>query len=175
MIQSAPASAAEIPDERPAGADRTVTTEHPLARDREDDVLTFWIHGQLFGLRILDVHDVLSHARLTRIPLAPPEIAGALNLRGRITTAIDTRRRIGFPPADGQARHLSVVVEHRGELYNLIVDEVGDVMQLSSDRYEDNPNTLDPLWRQFSKGIYRLDHALLVLLDVAKLVSGPST
>lgn len=147
------------------------TGQHPTNIDREDDVLTFWINGQLFGLRILAVHDVLSHHRLTRIPLAPPEIAGALNLRGRITTAIDTRRRIGFPPAEPDAHWLSVVVEHNGELYNLMVDEVGDVMQLSRDDYEDTPNTLDPMWRQFSRGIYRLDRSLLVLLDVAKLVS----
>lgn len=134
------------------------------------EFVTMTIHGQLFGIPVLSVQDVLGSQKLTRIPLAAKEVAGALNLRGRIVTAIDVRRRLGLPPADGDSDGMSVVVDFRGELYSLIIDSVGEVLSLPDDSFERNPATLDPAWREVSLGVYRLEKQLLVILDVARLL-----
>jgi purine-binding chemotaxis protein CheW len=134
------------------------------------EYVTMTVVDQLFGIPVLTVQDVLGPQRITRIPLSPPEIAGALNLRGRIVTAIDVRRRLGLPPRSDETSSMSVVVDHKGELYSLIVDAVGEVMSLPADAYERNPATLDPRWREVSGGIYRLKGKLLVVLEVPRLL-----
>lgn len=134
------------------------------------DFVTMTVADQLFGIPVLTVQDVLGPQRITRIPLAPPEVAGALNLRGRIVTAIDVRRRLGLSKRDADKSGMNVVVDHKGELYALMVDNVGEVLSLSSDAYERNPATLDPRWREVSAGIYRLKGKLLVVLEVARLL-----
>ena len=90
------------------------------------DFVTMTIANQLFGIPVLQVQDVLGHQRITRIPLAPPEVAGSLNLRGRIVTAIDVRLRLGLPGRQKDKPEMSIVVDLRGELYSLIVDAVGE-------------------------------------------------
>ena len=136
-----------------------------------NDFVTMMVADQLFGIPVLTVQDVLGPQRITRVPLAPPEVAGALNLRGRIVTAIDVRCRLGLPKRDGDKPGMNVVVDHKGELYALMVDNVGEVLSLSADSYERNPNTLDPRWREVSGGIYRLKGKLLVLLEVDRLLA----
>lgn len=119
------------------------------------------------------MQDVLGEQKVTRVPLAPRAIAGSLNLRGRIVTAIDVRACLNMPPMEktgGQA--MSVVVENNGELYSLMIDKVGDVLSLSSRDFEKNPPTLDPQWRGVCQGIYRLKEKLLVVLDVPRLLEG---
>lgn len=146
--------------ERSSGADAFADTE---------DFVTFTIADQLFGIPVLKVQDVLSTHNITRIPLAPPEIAGSLNLRGRIVTAMDVRLRLGLPPRQSEGA-MSIVAEHEGELYSLMVDAVGEVLGLKSSDWERNPPTLDPKFREYSLGIYRLDNKLLVVLDVNRLL-----
>lgn len=146
--------------EHASGADPVAATE---------DFVTFIIADQLFGIPVLKVQDVLSAHNITRIPLAPPEIAGSLNLRGRIVTAMDVRLRLGLPPRD-QRSNMSIVAEHEGELYSLMVDSVGEVLALKGADWERNPPTLDPKFRDYSLGIYRLDDKLLVVLDVNRLL-----
>ncbi|HIJ38791.1 MAG TPA: chemotaxis protein CheW, partial [Rhodospirillaceae bacterium] len=115
--------------------------------------------------------DVLGPQKITRIPLAPPEVAGSLNLRGRIVTAIDVRTRLRLPKrGTTEGDGMSVVVDMRGELYSLRVDSVGEVLSLPAAKFEPNPPTIDPLWREFSSGIYRLENTLLVILDVPRLL-----
>lgn len=136
------------------------------------DLLTVMIGGQRFGIPILQVQDVLGEQTVTKVPLAPPEVAGSLNLRGRIVTAIDVRTRLALPPyEDSSHKRMGVVVEHDHELYSLVIDKVGDVMSLSGDDFESNPPTLDPLWREVSAGIYRLQGELLVVLDIPRLLN----
>jgi purine-binding chemotaxis protein CheW len=135
-----------------------------------NDFVTMTVADQLFGIPVLTVQDVLGPQRITRIPLAPPEVAGALNLRGRIVTAIDVRRRLGLVKRDADKPGMNVVVDHKGELYALMVDNVGEVLSLSAESYERNPATLDPRWRDVSAGIYRLKGKLLVVLEVARLL-----
>lgn len=126
--------------------------------------------GQLLGLRLGRVRDVFVPRGLSKVPLAPPDVAGLLNLRGRIVTAIDLRCRLGLPPrADGGAP-VAVGIEERGELYGLIVDRVGDVMWLKPSSYEANPANLDQRWARVCAGVHRLDQGLLVVLDVDKVL-----
>ncbi|WP_448206598.1 chemotaxis protein CheW [Azospirillum sp. sgz302134] len=135
------------------------------------DYVTMTIADQLFGIPVLQVQDVLGHQRITRIPLAPPEVAGSLNLRGRIVTAIDVRLRLGLSSRPKDKPGMSIVVDLRGELYSLMVDSVGEVLSLSNDDFERNPATLDPRWREVSTGIYRLNGQLMVVLDVPRLLN----
>lgn len=139
------------------------------ATDRE--YLTFYVGGQLFGVPVLTVRDVLKPQTLTRIPLAPAEVAGSINLRGRIITVIDVNRRLGLASAAEDGRRMNVVVGHGDELYSLMVDKVGEVLGLSAETFEHNPSTLDSRWREFSDGVYLLEQNLLVVLNVAKLLA----
>jgi purine-binding chemotaxis protein CheW len=126
--------------------------------------------GQLFGLPLDRVRDVFVPRGLSTVPLAPPEVAGLLNLRGRIVTAIDLRRRLGLPPREDGAAPVAVGIEERGELYGLIVDRVGDVLRLKRSTYETNPVNLDQRWGQVCAGVHRLEHELMVVLDVDKVL-----
>lgn len=147
------------------GSHEIATTEN------HEDFVTMYIEGQLFGIPVLVVQDVLGPQKITRIPLAPPEVAGSLNLRGRIVTAIDVRMRLQLPRKKAPTGEgMSVVVDMKGELYSLRVDQVGEVLSLPAAKFERNPPTMDPLWREFSTGIYRLDDKLLVVLDVPRLL-----
>ena len=136
----------------------------------DKEFLTIRILDQLFGIPILQVQDVLGEQRITKIPLAPIEVAGSLNLRGRIVTAIDVRTCLGIPQMENRRSIMSVVVEHEGELYSLIIDSVGDVLSLSDESFEASPTTLDAQWKSLSVGVYRLESKLLVVLDVPKLL-----
>lgn len=135
-----------------------------------EDFVTVTIADQLFGVPVLRVQDVLGPQQITKIPLAPPEVAGALNLRGRIVTAIDLRRRLKLDPRPGDDPGMSVVVDFGGELYSLNVDTVGEVLSLSVDDFDSNPSTLNAVWRSVSAGIFRLKEELLVVLDVERLL-----
>lgn len=136
------------------------------------DYVTLRIEDQLFGIPVLQVQDVLGDIKLTRIPLAPKEVAGSLNLRGRIVTAIDVRKRLGLPDRDFKAGEprMSVVVDYGNQLYSLIIDSVGEVLSLEDAKFERNPATLDKLWLEISKGIYQLEDELLVVIDVAQML-----
>jgi purine-binding chemotaxis protein CheW len=134
------------------------------------EYVTVMLDGQLFGLPIARVQDVFMPDRLTRVPLAPPEIAGVLNLRGRIVTAVDLRRRLGLPPrADGRPA-MAVGIELKGESYGLLIDSVGEVMKLADDTREANPVNLDASLARVSAGVHRLDGQLMVILDVDRVL-----
>jgi purine-binding chemotaxis protein CheW len=140
------------------------TTDHAI------EYVTATIGGQLFGLPISGVQDVFLPERLTRVPLAAPEFAGMLNLRGRIVTAIDMRLRLGLPPVEaGQAR-MAIGIESKGESYGLLIDAIGEVMKLSAGSLESNPVNLDARLARVSAGVYRLDGNLLVVLDVHRVL-----
>jgi purine-binding chemotaxis protein CheW len=142
-----------------------------LSSSEQRQYVSITICDQLFGIPVLMVHDVLGPQRITHIPLAPCEVAGSLNLRGRIVTAIDVRLRLKLSARPKDQPGMSIVVDYGGELYSLMVDSVGEVLSMSSDDYERHPATLDPLWREMSDGIYRLNDKLLVVLDVKRLLN----
>jgi len=147
-----------------------LTATHP-GEDLEDFV-TFFIEDQMFGIPVLNVQDILTPENIAAIPLAPPEVTGSINLRGRIVTVIDVRVRLGLTPKDKESgENMGVTVEHGHDLYTLLVDRIGDVMGLPNDLFERNPATLDPVWREFSNGVYRLEANLLVVLDIDRLLN----
>ena len=133
--------------------------------------VTMSVHGQLCGIPVLKVRDVIASPAM-----APPEGAGSLNLRGRIVTAIDLRRRLRLPASsDGGGATMSVVVEQQGELYSLIVDKVSEVVELDAASFEPNPPTLGAEWRDVSAGVYRLQSDLLIVLNTERVLAvGPA-
>ena len=146
----------------------------PVAGERSpigQTLVTLTVADQLCGVPVLSVRDILGEQPITRVPLAPPEIAGSLNLRGRIVTAIDLRRRLGVPPAPPGAPRMSVVTEQGGDLYALLVDQVSEVMTPPESSFERNPPTLPPAWAEFCSGIYRLQGRLLVVLDIGRILA----
>jgi purine-binding chemotaxis protein CheW len=166
MLAERPAADAE----RGASAD----AERGASADAERVLVTLSVGDQLCGVPVAGVRDVLGEQAITRIPLAPPEIAGSLNLRGRIVTAVDVRRRLRLPPAPPGTPRMSVVTELGGELYALLVDQVSEVLSLPAQQFERNPPTLPPGWAEGSAGIYRLAGKLLVVLDVRRLIDIPA-
>jgi len=138
----------------------------------QKEYVTAMIGGQLFGLPILRVQDVFIPERLTKVPLAPPEIAGVLNLRGRIVTLIDLRRTLGLDADPGEEPAMAIGVEARGESYGLLVDSVGEVLKLDEESHEPNPINLDPRLARVSAGIHRLDGQLLIVVDVERVLDG---
>jgi purine-binding chemotaxis protein CheW len=134
------------------------------------EYVTAFIGGQLFGLPISRVQDVFMPERLTRVPLAPAEIAGVLNLRGRIVTAVDMRCRLGLPQRDDGKPSMAVGIEYKGESYGLLIDAVGEVLKLSETGRETNPVNLDVRLKRVSAGVHRLDGQLLVILDVDRVL-----
>ncbi len=135
-----------------------------------EQFLSFTLAGQMFGVPILQVNDVLGPHKITRAPLAPPAVAGVMNLRGRIVTAIDVRKCLGQPARTADESHMGVVIDSKGELFSLMIDKVGDVLSLAPDTFEAVPATLDATWRGVSSGIHKLKDSILLVLDVGQLL-----
>lgn len=145
-------------------------TAQPAATEPQGFV-SIRIGAQWFGVPVLRVQDVIAETTINRVPLAPPEVAGSLNLRGRIVTAIDLRRRLRMEPRQAGDPLMSVIVDRAGELYALLVDDVGDVLWLPSASHEPAPVTLSAHWRGLCDGLYRLETDLLLVLDVDSVLS----
>jgi purine-binding chemotaxis protein CheW len=143
--------------------------DNPAVRTKE--FVTFEVDGRPFGVEVSEVHDVFALQTLTPVPLARPHITGLLNLRGRIVTAIDARRRLGLPDRpQGWKGAMVIGVERNGESYGLLIDKVAEVLRLPDDRFDENPVNLDPRWRAISRGVYRLDGRLLVAIDIDRMI-----
>jgi purine-binding chemotaxis protein CheW len=140
------------------------------ANDTVIEYVTATIDGQLFGLPISRVQDVFAPELLARVPLAVPEIAGMLSLRGRIVTVIDMRRRLGLAALEGGKPRMAVGIESKGESYGLLIDAIGEVLKLTAASREDNPVNLDSRLARVSAGVHRLDGSLLVVLDVDRVL-----
>ncbi len=136
----------------------------------EVEFVTAWIAGQLFGIPITRVHDVFEVERITHVPLAPVEISGVLNLRGRVVTALDMRRRLALPPRENATKQMAIGIDHEGEAYGLLVDSMGEVLKLSAEALDVIPINLHQDWVSISSGIYRLEDRLMVVLDVERIL-----
>ena len=134
------------------------------------EFVTFTIAGQMFALPIGRVQDVFKPVRMTRVPLAGAEIAGVLNLRGRIVTAIDMRNRLEVKKRDGGNGPMAIGIEVKSESFGLLVDAVGEVLKLPNAQREPNPINLDRKLAALSAGVYRLDGQLLVVLDIDRVL-----
>jgi purine-binding chemotaxis protein CheW len=129
-------------------------------------VLVAFLGTQTFGIPIMQIQDVLRARSITQVPLAHTCIEGVMNLRGRIVTAVNLRKRIAAAGDDRSAEQgMSIVIEHEGELFSLIVDRVGDVLSLNPDMIEDAPVTLNPLWKEICLGAYQLKGEIMLILN----------
>ncbi len=135
-----------------------------------EEYVTVIIADQLFGLPISRVQDVFMLKDMTEVPLTIPEIAGVLNLRGRIVTAIDMRQRLGLPPLEDGATAMAVGIEKNRESFGLVIDRIGDVLNLPVNEFDANPVNLDARWKRVASGIFMLDRELLVILDVDRVL-----
>jgi purine-binding chemotaxis protein CheW len=134
------------------------------------EYVTAVVGEQLFGLPIARVQDVFKPDRMTKVPLSSQEIAGILNLRGRIVTVIDMRCRLGMAEHKSTQPPMAIGIECRGESYGLLIDKIGEVMTLPDSMRENNPVNLDPRLAQVSTGVIRLDSQLLVVLDIDRVL-----
>jgi purine-binding chemotaxis protein CheW len=139
-----------------------LNTQQPAA---SAEYVTVTIGGQLFGLPISRVQDVFVLSQVTRVPLADEDIAGVINLRGRIVTAIDLRRRLGVSGDVGRAK-IAVGIEGDGESYGLVIDAVGEVLKPGAETVEPIPVNLDERLKRVASSVHRLDDRLMVVLDV---------
>ena len=134
------------------------------------ELVTFTVAGQMFGLPIGRVQDVFKPSRITRVPLAGAEIAGVLNLRGRIVTALDMRRRLEVNRREDGGSGMAIGIEVKGESFGLLVDAIGEVLKLPDGEREPNPINLGGKLANLSDGIYRLEGQLLVVLDIDRVL-----
>ncbi len=147
-----------------------MTAQAMSATGNITEYVTTMIGGQLFGLPIARVQDVFMPERMTRVPLAGGDVAGVLNLRGRIVTAIDMRSRLGLPKREDDRPSMAVGVDLRGESYGLLIDQIGEVLRLAEDSREENPVNLDPRMAKLAGGVHRLEGQLMVVLDVDRVL-----
>lgn len=154
----------------------TVTSASNAGLRPEDGTtsfVTFEVAGQMFGVPVTKVQDILTPDAIAPVPGGPAEVQGLINLRGRIVTVINLRTRLGIKhesTADLR-RGMCVTVENEGEPYTLFVDHVGDVVSLLTSLCEDIPATLDALWKDVTDGVYRVGDRLLVILNVERLLA----
>jgi purine-binding chemotaxis protein CheW len=134
---------------------------------------TFSVDGHLFGAEVAVVQEVIRYQPMTRVPLAPAALAGLINLRGQVITAVDLRRRLGFPDRAAGELPMDVIVRTRGGLVSLLVDRIGDVVEVDEATFEAPPETLLGVGRELIRGAYKLDHTLLLSLDVQGAVELP--
>ncbi len=131
---------------------------------------TFKLDGDLYGVEVEHVQEVLRSQSITRVPLAPPAVAGLINLRGQVVTAIELRERLGRPARPEGTEAVVIVVRLHGEAVSLLVDSIADVVDVDVRDFEAPPDTLDGSARDLIRGAYKLDGHLLLALDVNKAV-----
>jgi purine-binding chemotaxis protein CheW len=132
---------------------------------------TFFVNGLFFGVEVLKVQEVIRYQEMTRVPLAPTMIEGLINLRGQIVTAIDLRRRLELALREPGQLPMNVVVRSDDGAVSLLVDEIGDVVEIQDDIYERPPETLKGVARDLVQGVYKLKERLLLILDTEKTVN----
>ena len=131
---------------------------------------TFWLDGDLFGVEVEHVQEVLRSQSITRVPLAPAAVAGLINLRGQVVTAIELRERLGRRPRPDGQEAVVIVVRLHGEAVSLLVDSIADVVDVDIRDFEAPPDTLDGVGRELIRGAYKLSGQLLLALDVNRAV-----
>lgn len=137
----------------------------------ERQLCTFFLEGLFFGVEVEKVQEVIRYQEMTRVPLSPAVIAGLINLRGQIVTAIDLRHQLGLSARTSEALPMNVVIRRDDGPISLLVDEIGDVVEVDEQLFEHPPDTLDGQRREFIRGVYKLKEQLLLLLDSDKAMS----
>ena len=136
----------------------------------EHQCCTFFLGNLFFGVKVERVQEIIRYQAMTPVPLAPPEVGGLINLRGQIVTAINLRRRLELPPYPADQEPYNVVTRINDDIVSLLVDEVGDVLNVNDADFESPPDTLTDRLRRLIRGAYKLEDRLLLILDVEKVV-----
>jgi purine-binding chemotaxis protein CheW len=144
-----------------------VSTETPTPIRQ---LCTFVVDGLLFGVDVIHVQEVIRYQDMTPVPLAPKIISGLINLRGQIVTALDMRVRLGMPPRPAGHFPMNVVIRHTEGVLSLLVDEIGDVVEVDAATFEAPPDTLPASSRAIIDGVYKLKPQLLLLLNTDRAV-----
>jgi purine-binding chemotaxis protein CheW len=137
----------------------------------ERQLCTFYLGDQCFGIDVLKVQEIIRLQAMTRVPLAPPVIRGLINLRGQIVTAIDLRRRLELSDRPAEQQPINVVLQTDDGAVSLLVDEIGDVLEVTESAFERAPETLKGPARELIRGAYKLDDRLLLELDAERTVA----
>jgi purine-binding chemotaxis protein CheW len=138
---------------------------------QEHQYCTFYLDGHYFGLDVLKVQEIIRYQEMTRVPLAPSVVRGLINLRGQIVTAIDLRRRLEMKDRPAGKLPINVVVQTEDGAVSLLVDEIGDVLQVPETSFERPPETLNGPTRELIQGAYKLPDRLLLILDTDRIVN----
>lgn len=146
----------------------SIAAEPP--RSHASQVCTFTVGPILFGIDVMQVHEVLRAQHMTRVPLAPETVRGLINLRGQIVTAIDMRVRMQLPPLGTDEPPTNVVVRNGEGSVSLLVDEIGDVLNADSKQYERTPENLSPVIRDLVESVYKLDTRLVLILNAGRIL-----
>ncbi len=131
---------------------------------------TFFLDGLFFGVEVLKVQEVIRYQEMTRVPLAAAVVQGLINLRGQIVTAVDLRRRLRLRERPADQLPMNVVVRTDDGAVSLLVDEIGDVLEIAEDQMERPPETVDACARELLRGVYKLEGRLLLILDTERTV-----
>jgi purine-binding chemotaxis protein CheW len=137
----------------------------------EQQYCTFYLNGHYFGLDVLKVQEIILYQEMTRVPLASPVVRGLINLRGQIVTAIDLRRRLEMKERPAEQLPVNIVVQTDDGAVSLLVDEIGDVLQVPEKAFERSPRTLQGVARELIQGAYKLPERLLLILDIERTVN----
>lgn len=136
---------------------------------------TFFVNGLFLGLDVLRIQEVIKFQEMTQVPLAPSVVSGLINLRGQIVTAMDLRRRLGFKDRPAGVLAMNVVVRTDEGVVSLLVDDIGEVVEVADDSFEVPPETLVGEARQIVRGVYKLKDRLLLIIDADETVQIPSS
>lgn len=136
---------------------------------------TFRIDRFYFGVEVRNIQEVIRYQPMTRVPLAPAAIQGLINLRGQIVIAVDLRERLGLPPRDNGVLPMNVIVQTDDGIVSLLVDEIGDVVDVTDDEFEPVPATLTASITKLIEGAYKMPDSLLLMLNIREAVSTVQT
>ncbi len=136
----------------------------------EKQYCTFFLNNLFFGVEVVKVQEVFKYQEMTQVPLAPSVVRGLINLRGQIITAVDLRRRLKMPERPEDQLPMNVVVRTEEGVVSLLVDEIGDVLEVAATDFEQPPDTIDEITRELVKGVYKLEERLLLILDTERAV-----
>jgi len=139
-----------------------------MAEERQ--FCTFYLDNHCFGIDVLDVQEVFRYQEMTEVPLAPDVVSGLINLRGQIITALNLRLCLGIVPQAEGKLPMNVVVRIMDDVVSLLVDDIGDVIEVNDEVYESAPDTLQANLREIIKGVYKLSGKLMLILDINKVI-----
>jgi purine-binding chemotaxis protein CheW len=136
--------------------------------DHSSQFCTFYLDKLLFGVELKTVQEVIRSLEVTQVPLAPKVVGGLINLRGQIVTAVDLRRQLELDPRPADMPAMNVVVRSDDGAVSLLVDEIGDVVEVDDSTLERPPETLRGAVRTMITGVHKLNNRLMLVLDTQK-------